>query len=243
MKTNQDMIVNIGNNHTIKIGHLNRIGRLSDIFTIGNIYRLSEGLREVSISEWLRKENVWEFIYEVEIKYGDKMQSVDSTLCILEYKNKSGQIDYSKLIKQFSVIKSQRGGKPENRGVWANLYILLKAGAYLSPKLELEIYEVFINHKILEWRDIGGDNYKELNIAINTLPDRKDKNNHGIFIQVAKQFRKKLEILDSRGYNKEEHNSLIQETRAKWLNNLIFAIDTELIISYKQLIETLEKLK
>jgi len=49
--------------------------------------------------------------------------------------------------------------------------------------------------------------------------------------------------LDSKGYNKEEHNALIQETRAKWLNNLIFAIDTELIVSYKQLIETLEKLK
>jgi len=52
---------------------------------------------------------------------------VDSTLCISDYKNKSGQIDYAKLIKKFSVIKSQRGGKPENRGVWANLFILLKA--------------------------------------------------------------------------------------------------------------------
>ncbi|MBE9563588.1 MAG: hypothetical protein IMF12_12090 [Proteobacteria bacterium] len=52
-------------------------------------------------------------------------------------------------------------------------------------------------------RDVGGDYYKELNIAINTLPDRKYKNNHGIYIQIAKQFREKLEILDTKGYNKE----------------------------------------
>ena len=156
MKTNQEMIVHIGNNYTIKIGHLTKMGKLLDVFAIGNNYRESEGLRAFSVAEWLRKENVWEFIYEVERKYGDNFQNVDSTLCLSEYKNRSGQIDYSRLTAQFSVIKSQRGGKPENRGVWANLFILLKASAFLSPKLELEIYEVFINSKILEWRNSGG---------------------------------------------------------------------------------------
>ncbi len=127
MKTNQEMMVNIGNNHTIKIGHLTKMGRLSDVFAIGNSYRENQNLRALSISEWLRKENVWEFIVEVELKYGGKFQSAESALCISDYKNSSGKIDYAKLIKKFSVINSQRGGKPENRGVWANLFILLKA--------------------------------------------------------------------------------------------------------------------
>jgi len=49
----------------------------------------------------------------------------------------------------------------------------VKSLKYLSPKLELEIYEVFIKSKILELRDLGGDNFILLNRAIDTLPDRK----------------------------------------------------------------------
>ncbi len=207
------------------------------------VYRENPNLRALSISEWLRKENVWEFIYEVELKYGDKFQSVDSTLCISDYKNKSGQIDYAKLIKKFSVIKSQRGGKPENRGVWANLFILLKASTYLSPKLELEIYEVFIKSKILELRDLGGDNFILLNRAIDTLPDRKGKNNRGVYIQIAKQFREKLELVNTKGYNIKEAIAEIQEKRSKWEANLIAMIETELITSYEQLKMILDKLK
>ncbi|SFV51050.1 hypothetical protein MNB_SV-9-1055 [hydrothermal vent metagenome] len=49
------MIFKIGKNHSILIGHLNKMGNLNDILLIGNSYR--------------RKET-WEFIQEVEIKYG-----------------------------------------------------------------------------------------------------------------------------------------------------------------------------
>jgi hypothetical protein len=58
----------------------------------------------------------------------------------------------------------------------------LKASTYLSAKLKLEIYEIFIKSKILEFRDLGGDNYILLNKTIDTLPDRKNKNNRGIYI-------------------------------------------------------------
>jgi len=243
MKTNQEMMVNIGNNHTIKIGHLTKMGRLSDIFAIGNSYRENKKLQPLSVTEWLRKENVWEFIYEVELKYGDKVQSGESPLWIPDYKNKLGKINYSKLIKNFSVIKSQRGGKAENRGVWANLFILLKASTYLSPKLELEVYEVFINSKILELRDVGGDNYILLNKAIDTLPDREDKNNRGAYIQIAKQFRAKLNLIETKGYNMKEAIAEIQEKRNDWEHSLIVMIETGLINSYEQLKLILGKLK
>ncbi len=79
--------------------------------------------------------------------------------------------------KIFLSLQSQRGGKPENRGIWANLHILLKGAMYLSPKLEYEIIDVFLNSKILFFRDLGGDNFKEFNKIIDTLPDRRGKNN------------------------------------------------------------------
>jgi hypothetical protein len=44
--------------------------------------------------------------------------------------------------------------------------------------------------------------------------------------------RKKLGICDSRGYNEKDHNSPIQEKRAKWLDRLTAMIDVGLIQDY-----------
>ncbi len=109
--------------------------------------------------------------------------------------------------------------------------------------MELEIYEVLINSKILEWRDSGGDNYILLKKAIDTLPDREDKNNKGVYMQIAKQFRRKLDLLDTKGYNVKEAIADVQEKRTGWERSLIVMIETELIISYEQLKLILGKLK
>jgi hypothetical protein len=243
MNTNQTMTIQIGKNYTVQIGHLTKMGSLNDVLKIGNEYRKSLGLREIEMREWLAKENTWEFIIEVERKYGTFFQTPDSGVCLSDFKNEHSKIDFSELMKKFSVIKSQRGGKPENRGYWANIYILLDLASYLSPTLKLEMYEVFINQKILFWRDIGGDSFKEFNKIIDTLPDRKDQKNTGIYIQVATQIRKKLEILGTKGYNEKEHNSLIQENRAEWLKSLTFAVKVGFIKSYEELKNTLDKLE
>lgn len=233
------MTIQIGKDYTVQIGHLTQMGSLNDVLKIGNEYRKAKGLREITLEEYLRRSETWEFIIEVEKKYG---KTTNWEIPSLE-KDEKSRIIYSSLIKQFSVIKSQRGGKPENRGVWANLQIMLDLAIYLSPTLRLEMIEIFINQKILSWRDIGGDSFKEFNKIVDTLPDRKDKNNMGIYIQVATQIRKKLAILDTKGYNEKEHNSLIQENRAEWLKSLTFAVKVGLIKSYDQLKDTLDKLE
>ncbi len=169
---------------------------------------IDEGLKEITIEEYLRRNETWEFIQEVETKYG---KNTSWEIPSLE-KDSKNRVIYSKYVKQFSVIKSQRGGKLENRGIWANLQIMLDLAIYLSPTLRLEMIDIFLESKILEWRDIGGDNYILLNKAIDTLPDRIGKNNHGIYIEIAKQFREKLELINTRGYNAKEHTAVIQES-------------------------------
>jgi hypothetical protein len=241
MKTNQEMVVNIGDNHTITIGHLTKMGKLNDVLSIGNSYRRNRGLREKRLDEWLSRIETWEFIQEVEVKYGDKVKS--ENLGFEKFIRKNGQLEYSKFIKQFTTIKSQRGGKPENRGVWANLQIMLDLAIYLSPTLRLEMIDIFLESKILEWRDIGGDNYVFLNKAIDTLPDRKGKNNSGIYIQIAKLFREKLDLVDTQGYNIKEAVSEIQRLRANWEDKLVSMIEMEFITSYEQLKVVVRKLK
>jgi hypothetical protein len=241
--TNQMMNVQIGKEFTVQIGHKTEMGKLNDVLTIGNEYRKRKGLREIEMREWLAKETTWEFILEVEREFGNKFQTPDSGVCLSDYKNIYGKIEFAQLIKQFSVIKSQRGGKPENRGYWANLYIMLDLASHLSSTLKLEMYKVFINQKILFWRDLGGENFKEFNSLIDTLPDRKGKNNRNLYIEISLEIRRKLSILSTKGYNEKEHHALIQENRAEWLKSLNFAIKVGFIKSYEELKDTFEKLE
>jgi hypothetical protein len=234
MVTNQIM--------TVQIGHLTQMGNLNDVLKIGNVYRKEKGLREIEIREWLVKESTWEFIIEVERKYGTFFQNLDSRVCISDYKNSSGQLDYSELMKKFSVIKSQRGGKPENRGYWANLQIMLDLAIYLSPTLRLEMIDIFINHKLLHFRDLGGDNFKELNILIDTIPDRIGKNNEYYYIAISIKIREKLYIISTRGYNQQKHDAIVQQKRTEYLSNLSLMIRVGFIKTASQLLEIIEKL-
>ena len=240
MKTNQMMTVQIGLEHIIQIGHLTKMGNLNDVLKIGNLYRKEKGFREIGLDEYLRRNETWEFINEVERKYGDLNSKRE--IPVLEFDSKN-RVIYSNAISNYTVIRSQKGGKPENRGVWANLQIMLDLAIYLSPTLRLEMIDIFIENKLLEWRDSGGENFKELNAIIDTLPDRIGKNNQQIYINTALLIRKKLDILDTRGYNEKDHDSFIQKKRTKWQEQLISAIELGFITSVEQLHETILKLK
>jgi hypothetical protein len=226
------------------------MGNLNDVLKIGNEYRKAKGLREIEISEWLRKESTWEFIIKVfneENKRSNwQIASLDIGATISNLpRDSSNRIAFGEVFKtkEFSlVIKSQRGGKPENRGVWANMFLLLDLANFLDVDLKYEMYEVFIHQKILFWRDLGGDNFKEFNKIVDTLPDRIGENNQGIYIQVAKKIRNKLDILSTKGYNEKEHHSLIQEKRSEYLKSLTDFVKLELIRDYEHLKEIIDKL-
>ena len=48
---------------------------------------------------------------------------------------------------------------------------------YIDPKFHLEVIKTFLNKKILEYRDLGGNDFKTVNQHIDNLEDRQDKNN------------------------------------------------------------------
>jgi len=241
MKTNQKMVVQLGK-ATVKIHHKTMMGSLNDILAIGNSYRLSKGLRELRMDEYLNKESTWELVQSTEQRINRDLLNNGNPVIIKfdDFKKTNGQLEYSKLIKKFSVIKSKRG---KGGGTWAHLYIMLDLATQLDSDFKVLVFETFIKSKILEWRDLGGDNYILLNKAIDTLPDRKGKSNRGAYIQIAKQFREKLNLINTKGYNIKEAIAEIQEKRTDWEHSLIVMIETELITSYEQLKLILGKLK
>jgi hypothetical protein len=187
MVTNQMMTVQIGSFGNLEIGHKNMMGKVSQVVEMGNISRETRGLRSMTLDEVLSKQEFWEFVLErnvLFIEFHDKSRESqdykNSSLVTANYEQlrefiaPSGMIRYSELIKEFpNLIYSKRG---KNGGTWAELYILLKIASMLDKALEVRIYKTFIEDKILFFRDLGGDNFKEFNAMIDTLPDRIGQN-------------------------------------------------------------------
>ena len=245
------MEVRLGSYGNVVIGHKTKIGKLADIFAIGNDIRRAHNLEPKDVLRFLRKQSTWEYIAELSIILDDKnslksdsSKSVDSTeLDVIEkydfseYKDSSGQIIYKDLIKQFPlVIQSKRG---KYGGTWCHLELLVKAAMYLHAKLEAEVIHTFVEGNILQHRDDGGEQFKLLNAQIDTLtdrlPDAKPKGNKGVYIQISKLVRTKLEIVDSFGYNEDDHTAAVQNNRDEMLKTATNLIKMGMITTYPQL--------
>lgn len=123
--------------------------------------------------------------------------------------------------KEFIDIVSKRIGEPalrRKRGgrgggeSWAHLYVLLDAAAYLSPELKLDIYEKFVQGKLLEWRDRSGDNFIDLNaaVALNAEEVFGKPAHKGHYINLAKIIRKRCGV---ENWNRADHKQLQERAR------------------------------
>lgn len=84
-------------------------------------------------------------------------------------------------------------GRGKSSRTWANIHMMIYAAEYLCTEFHFEVIDSFIQGKILEYRDESGDNFKAMNIAIDSyLPEREGKDNKGLRIQVAKQIKAKV---------------------------------------------------
>jgi hypothetical protein len=247
MKTNQMMTVKIGSFGTLDIGHKTKMGSLDDILAMGNTVRIAKGKQPKELKTWLRMDTTWEFIVKV---YNEEVKSSVSigttlleseTLKDLPRTESDGKISYSQIFKTKvfkDIIHQQTRGSLANRGTKAHLYILLDLAIWLDVDLKYEMYRCFIEDQILEYRDSGGDMFKELNKAIDTLPDRhpelKPNGNKGCYINVSKMLRTKLELA-GKGYNGEEYDSIIQKLRDDYESQLVMLINAKYVNSYQEL--------
>jgi hypothetical protein len=118
-------------------------------------------------------DEVLETLFTVERKYSEKFNTPVAGVFknpqkLMSFKTLDRKMDFAKLIKLSNVIQTKKG---RSGGTWAELFIMIDLANYLSPELKYKMYEVFINQKILFWRDVGGDSFKEFNKIIDTLPD------------------------------------------------------------------------
>ena len=233
MKTNQLMQVTIGQ-YTQPIEHKTMMGHLNALWDYGNGLRALKGLAPLDQKDWLRSPQTRELFLALQRKHGT--QDVIGVMPPLE-KDEKGRTKISDITKDNPFIKTKRG---TGGGTWVHLYLLLDAASWLDADFKLELYDTFINNKILQWREDGGDEFINLNIAIDAyLPEREGKDNTGIFIQVAKQL--KAKILSSEDtWNTASFPQL--EKRAKLEKDLCNYLRLGMIRNYEHLKEVIEKI-
>ena len=83
------------------------------------------------MDEFLNKETTWELVQSTENRINrDSLNNGNPVIIKLEdFKKSNGQLEYSKLIKEFSVIKSKRG---KGGRTWVHLYIMLDLATQLD---------------------------------------------------------------------------------------------------------------
>ena len=244
------MEINLGKFGTVQVWHKDMMGRLEDILILGNNARILKGKQPKKLDTFLRLRDTWEFIVKVHNENIKKdgsciheenlkqpmLNIVESeTLRDLPCDNR-GQIKYGDIFKSkvFNrTIEKRTRGKIEDRGIWANVYIMLDLAIWLDIDLKYEMYRVFIEEKILQHRDNGGNEFKELNILIDSLeqiPNKPDR-----YIHIAMLIRDKLKILENRGYNQKEHDAKVQQVREDIQKQAKTLIKMGMIKDYYQL--------
>ena len=154
----------------------------------------------------------------------------------------------SQSTKDFIEVCERKTGKPcievtgrgKNGRTWASIHMMIYAAEYLSTEFHFEVIDAFINNKILEWRDVSGNEFKALNIAIdNYLPNREEKSNKGIYINVARMLLKKVNPALS-SWNDATADELRE--RAVIENKLVTTLHLGLIRDWEHMKEIIEKI-
>ncbi|MGL5056563.1 MAG: KilA-N domain-containing protein [Fusobacteriaceae bacterium] len=122
-----------------------------------------------------------------------------------------------------------------NFKLWADLLIALKYAMYVNKQLEVEVLDTFINKKILDFRMLGIDYHKELNLKIDALPDRIGKGNKYMYITTATMINERVKGEFKKGWDSEENDPIVTENRTKLINNLIFMMDNGFITNCDEL--------
>jgi len=225
MKTNQLMTVAFEEG-SIEFEHLTGMGNLTQLFTLGNKYRALNNNKAVNFTLFMNSKATKEFI---------------KIIADRQYK------------KESDVVK-HNGRKGKNSKTFADLHFLIYVASELDMNFKYEIIDTFIKNRVLEVRDDGGNDFKELNYHINNLPDRMGRNNTGVFVTVAKSLRSKifrqseLECLENEFpkktniWNTSLATSYHQDKRVEYEKELSILIKRGYVTTYEQLKEAIEKL-
>jgi hypothetical protein len=134
-------------------------------------------------------------------------------------------------------------GRGNTSRTMANVVVAIFVAEQMSTKFHLEVIEYFIKGKLLEFRELGGTEFKSLNAAIDRhLPNREGKDNKGVFIQIAKLLRTKILGKDAEAGDWNDCPTAQTHMRYEAEKQLIKFLEMGLVRDYEHLKGLVERL-
>jgi len=219
MKTNVIMIVRFGNK-SLTIGHKDKMGSLNELIEIGNEYRMRFGKEIVRMDKILELKGIKEYILMLENKVNSNSP-------------KLGDLKITELKGVKSVLKTKRG---KYGGTWAHLNILVRVAIEINPEFADDVITTFIKGKLLEYRDITGDDFKILASSVSIFePNTLQR------IQMAKGLNWIVYNTHYRDIrNTSSGEQLMELTDVQ--KNLAFSVDMGYIKTFDELVVEMRKM-
>jgi hypothetical protein len=166
---------------------------LNDIFNAGNALRLSEGKAALQMASFLASKGLQEYVGAAAEEWN---------------------------LPEDHFVR--REGKGKNTRTYVHVSVALLAAESMSARFHAHVHKVFIEGKLLEFRERGGTEFKKLNASIDEyLPGREEKeSNKGVYIQIAKLIRER--ILGKDAKTTDWNSASVDQThlRYEWENKL-----------------------
>jgi hypothetical protein len=205
----------------LDIFHKSQWGNLTQLFSIGNKQRILEDRPPINITHFLASKKTKEFIQIVSKEVG---------------------------IEENEVIRKKKGKRGTKIQMQAQLHFLIFAAEHLSPTFHFQVIDTFINSKLLQLRDDGGNNFKRLNRYIDSyLGGREDKtSNMGCYIHAAKLLREKIfpniKMPDGNIWNTDQATAHHQELRTRYEDKLCTLLEMDVVKDFEHLKTFIAKL-
>lgn len=227
LKTNMVMDVTIGG-HPVRVEHKTGLVDVNDLLKVGNMLRAAKQLLPMTITRIRRNKDLMAFSEAVQRQI------------------KQGHYQYFDVPDELIFATGKGAGSTTK----AFLPVAIKVAALMDSDFEAEVYRVFIEEKILHYRDESGEEFKALNLVIDSfLPGRDGKDNRGVYIAVATQIREKIfpgVVWDTSAngniWNSEHATAEALRRRAKIESELVSTLRLGLIQNFDHLKEVITKL-
>ncbi len=187
---------------------------LNDLFNAGNSYRLSTGQAALQMPSFLKSKTVEDYLQAASLEWNVPVESF-----------------------------IRREGKGNNTRTYVHLSLAVLAAESLSPRFHAYVHKTFIEGKLLEYRELGGTEFKKLNAYIDLyLPEREGRDNKGIFINVAKLIRNKVLGEDKTTEDWNSATAAATHCRYEYENTLCTLLKLNVVKNYDHLKELINAL-
>ncbi|MGL5715397.1 MAG: KilA-N domain-containing protein [Paraclostridium sp.] len=213
-------------NGAMAVNRDNGMVNLNEMIEVGNRYRTERGMRIVTIDEYFRRRDTWEF---VQVLNSNSHDSWDLKT------EQSGLIQYSELIKQTDLIVAKRG---RYGGTYGDLYIALDIATWINPEFKMEVYRTFLEQKIVGIRNSGADKFREFTEKMTAkFKDIRTSD----YVSVAVEMNRKVNGEYIKGWDHQNADTDKQQLRLDIINACCMMIEMGYVTSVPQLCSFIER--